>query len=330
MSGLALSVATGDYDRVRALVNGAIRIDGVDPIFMLLGPEEIFFRAFRHAEFDVCELSLSSYCAHVARGGFRYIGLPIFPSRMFRHGAIYIRTDRGIEKPADLIGRRVGIPEWQLTALVWVRALLSDQYNVQSSALRWVQAGIEQAGRIEKAHVDLPGDVVIEAAPPGATLSGMLEAGTIDAVISPRAPSCYDRRAPNVGLLFRDVVAASTEFYRDTGIFPIMHLLGVRRELAQRHPWLPAALVKAFTEAKDRATRRLTDVGAYTVTLPFLEERVNQARQLMGEDFWPYGVEPNRHVLETFLRHHHAQGLSGRLLEAEELFDPATLESHKV
>ena len=330
MSRIALSIATGDYDRVRALVDGKIQIDGVDPTFLLLSPEEIFFRAFRRAEFDVCELSLSSFSASTARGDSPYIGIPVFPSRMFRHGAIYIRTDRGIDTPQDLIGRRVGIPEWQLTALVWTRALLADEYGVQPSDLKWVQAGIDQPGRIEKSKVSLPEGVTIETAPDGSTLSAMLEAGEIDAIIAPRAPSCYDRRAPNIGLLFRDTVAAATDYYGRTGIFPIMHLLGIRRELAEQHPWLPATLNKAFSAAKDDAVARLEDVGASNVTLPFLEERLNEAQRLMGQDYWSYGLEANQHVLETFLNHHHSQGLSSRLVAPHELFHPATLEAHKI
>jgi 4,5-dihydroxyphthalate decarboxylase len=330
MTKLALSIATGDYDRVRALVSGAVRIDGTDPIFLLHGPEEIFFRAFRNKEFDVCELSLSSYCSHIARGDCPYIGVPVFPSRMFRHGAIYIRTDRGIAQPSDLIGRRVGIPEWQLTALVWVRAFLADEYKVLPADLQWIQAGIEEAGRIEKARVDLPAGVIIQPAPAGSTLSGMLEAGEIDAIISPRAPSCYERRAAGIGQLFGDTVGEATRYYQKTRIFPIMHVLGVRRELAQQHPWLPVALFKAFNSAKDMATRQLAEVAACTVTLPFVEERLNEARRLMGADYWSYGLESNRHVIDTFLRHHHNQGLSQRLLKAEELFHAATIQTHRI
>jgi 4,5-dihydroxyphthalate decarboxylase len=224
----------------------------------------------------------------------------------------------------------VGIPEWQLTALVWVRALLYDEYGIGFGDLRWVQAGIEQAGRVEKIRVELPAGVCIEQSEPGATLSSMLERGELDAVIAPRAPSCYERRRPNVGLLFPDTVKAASEYFRRTKIFPIMHLLGIRRELAERHPWLPATMTNAFTEAKERAVTRLSDVGASNVTLPFLEERVVEAQQLLGPDFWSYGLEANRHVLDTFLRHHHAQGLSHRPLKPEELFHSATIETHKV
>jgi 4,5-dihydroxyphthalate decarboxylase len=330
MSKLNLSIAVGDYDRTRPLIDGAVQIDGVDPVYMALTPEEIFFRAFRHAEFDICELSFSSFTVKTAQGDNPYVGVPAFVSRAFRHNSIYIRTDRGIGAPADLRGRKIGIPEYQVTANVWARAILEDDFAVKPAEIIWVRGGIEQAGRPEKISLALPPDLRIEPAPEGATLAGLLAAGAIDGIMSPRAPSCYDAGHPQVGWLFPDPVAAATDYYRRTGIFPIMHLLGVRRELAERHPWLPAAALKAFERAKAIAVTRLADTAASKVTLPFVEEQLKAARALMGEDFWAYGVAANRANLETFLRHHHAQGLSSRRVAVEELFHPATLETVKV
>ncbi|HXQ66990.1 MAG TPA: ABC transporter substrate-binding protein [Alphaproteobacteria bacterium] len=330
MAKLNLSVAVGDYDRTRPLVDGAVQIDGVDPVYMTLAPEEIFFRAFRHAEFDICELSLSSFAIKTAQGDNPYVGVPVFPSRAFRHTSIYVRTDRGIRSPADLRDRRIGTPEYQLTACVWARALLEDEFGLGRADVRWVRGGLEQPGRPEKIALALPTDIRIEPAPEGASLSALLAAGEIDGIVAPRAPSCYDRGHPQVGWLFADPVAAATAYFRRTGIFPIMHLIGVRRALAERHPWLPAAVFKAFEQAKSIALARLGDTAATKVTLPFVEEQLKAARELMGRDFWSYGVAANRNVLETFLRHHRAQGLSQRQLTVEELFHPATLETHKV
>lgn len=330
MAKLNLSIAVGDYDRMRPLINGAVQIDGVDPVFMTLDPEEIFFRAFRHAEFDICELSLSSFTVRTARGDCPYVGVPVFPSRAFRHTSVYVRTDRGIAAPVDLRGRRIGTPEYQLTACVWARALLDDDYGVKPSEIRWVRGGIEQPGRPEKIALSLPADIKLEGAPEGATLSGMLEAGEIDGMIAPRSPSCYDRGHPHVGWLFPNPIEAATDYFRRTGIFPIMHLLGIRRELVERHPWLPAAAVKAFEHSKSMALARLGDTAATKVTLPFVEEQLKAARDLMGQDFWSYGIVPNRTVLDTFLRHHHAQGLSPRRVTIEELFHPTTFETHKI
>ncbi len=330
MAKLNLSVAVGDYDRTRPLVDGAVQIDGVDPVYMTLAPEEIFFRAFRHAEFDICELSLSSFAIKTARGDNPYVGVPVFPSRAFRHTSIYVRTDRGIRSPADLRDRRIGTPEYQLTACVWARALLEDEFGLGRADVRWVRGGLEQPGRPEKIALALPTDIRIEPAPEGASLSALLAAGEIDGIVAPRAPSCYDRGHPQVGWLFADPMAAATAYFRRTGIFPIMHLIGVRRALAERHPWLPAAVFKAFEQAKSMAVARLGDTAATKVTLPFVEEQLKAARELMGRDFWSYGVAANRNVLETFLRHHRAQALSQRQLGVEELFHPATLETHKV
>lgn len=330
MRKLSLSIATGNYDRVRPLLDGQVGIDGVDPIYMLLEPEEIFFRAFRGAQFDVCELSLSSFAVQTARGDNPYIGIPVFPSRMFRHGAIFIRNDRGIRAPADLRGRRIGLPEYQLTACVWVRILLEEDHGVAPQEILWVRGGLEQLGREEKIPLDLPRSVSLQDAPPDRTLSMMLAAGELDGLISPRAPSIMERSLPSVGTLFRDPAAAAQRYYERTRIFPIMHVLGVRRSLAAEHPWLAGALLKAFTESKTRAIESLADSASAKVSLPFLEADLHAARALMGHDYWSYGLEANRHVLDTFLRHHHAQGLSARRLAPEELFDPTTLEQFKI
>jgi 4,5-dihydroxyphthalate decarboxylase len=330
MRKLRLSIATGNYDRVRPLLDGHVRIDGVDPICMLLEPEEIFFRAFRGAQFDVCELSLSSFAIQTARGDNPYVGVPVFPSRMFRHGAIFIRTDRGIRSPADLRGRRIGLPEYQLTACVWARIILEEDHGVAPHEVRWVRGGLEQLGREEKIPLDLPRSVTLEDAPPDRTLSMMLADGELDGLVSPRAPGLIAHGHPSIGRLFSDPAAAARAYFGRTKVFPIMHVLGVRRALASEHPWLPGALLKAFTEAKTQAVAALEDSAAAKVSLPFAEDDLRAARALMGHDFWSYGLEPNRHVLDTFLRHHHAQGLSPRRLAPEELFHPTTLEQFKI
>ncbi len=328
MAKLNLSLAVGPYDRTRALIDGSVQIDGVKATAMTLSPEEIFFRAFRHAEFDICELSLSSFTVKTAQSACPYVGVPAFVSRAFRHTSIYVRTDR-IKKPEDLKGKKVGLPEYQLTANVWARALLEDEHGVKPSDIHWIRGGLEQPGRPEKIAITLPKDVKLDDAPAGRTLSAMLEAGEIDGFIGPRMPSGFGRH-PHIGWLFPDPVAAAKDYFKRTGIFPIMHLVGVRRTLAEAHPWLPGAVLKAFAQAKAQALALLSDTSATKVTLPFIEERLMEARALMGEDFWSYGVEANRKTLETFLRHHHAQGLSPRQVAVEELFHPGTLETFKL
>lgn len=329
MSKLRLSLAIGNYDRTRALIDGAVPIDGVDLVAMTLGPEEIFFRAFRNAEFDICELSLSSFVVRTARGDCPYVGVPAFVSRAFRHTSIYVRTDR-VRAPGDLKGKRVGLPEYQLTANVWARALLEDDFGVKPADIHWLRGGIEEPGRIEKIRLDLPPDVRLDDIPEGTTLAAMLQSGAIDGMIGPRAPSCYRDGKPNVGRLFPDSEAAAREYFARTGIFPIMHLVGVRRELAEAHPWLPAAVLKAFEQAKAAGLAELEDMSASKAMLPFAAEALEATQALMGRNFWPYGIAGNGPALQAFLRHHHLQGLSSRLLSVEELFHPSTREGFKI
>jgi 4,5-dihydroxyphthalate decarboxylase len=329
MSKLKLSVAIGNYDRVRGLLDGSVQIDGVDPIFMTLPPEEIFFRAFRTVDFDICELSMSSFTVKTAEGTCPYVGVPAFVSRAFRHNSIYVRTDR-IKSPADLKGKRIGLPEYQLTACVWARIILADDHGIKPSDVTWVRGGIDDPSRPEKITIKLPPGVRLENAPEGRTISQLLEAGEIDAFIAPRVPSLAGKRHPHVGWLFPDPIAAGRDYYKRTGLFPIMHVTGIRRTLVEQHPWLPAAVLKAFTQAKAKCLEELEDTSATKCTLPFVEEQLKTARELMGHDFWSYGLAENRKVLETFLRHHHAQGLSARLLTPEELFHPSTHESFTI
>ncbi len=328
MAKLKLSLAVGPYDRTRALVDGSVQIDGVEAMCMTLSPEEIFFRAFRHAEFDICELSLSSFTVKTAQGNCPYVGVPAFVSRAFRHTSIYVRTDR-IQKPADLKGKKIGVPEYQLTACVWARGILEDDHGVKPSDVTWVRGPIEDASRPEKISITLPKDVRLENAPAGATISRLLADGKIDAFIAPRAPTLAEAH-PHIGWLFSDPTAAAKDYFKRTKIFPIMHLVGIRRELAEQYPWLPATVLKAFDQAKAAAIEKMSDTSAPKVTLPFVEEQLRAARELMGHDFWAYGVAPNRKTLETFLRRHHGEGLSSRLVSVDEMFHPSTYESFKI
>ena len=329
MKKLKISVAMGDYDRNRALFDGRVQVDGCDPIYMLLSPEEMFFRAMRSRDFDVSELSFSSYLVKHANGDSPYIAIPVFLSRAFRHTSIYVRKDR-IQKPEDLRGKRVGIPEYQLTAIVWARAILQQDYGISPHEVIWVRGGIDTPGRPEKIKLDLPRNVRIESAPDSKTISDLLNEGEIDGFIAPRPPSGAAMSNPNIGWLFNDPTAVAKDFYKRTGIFPIMHVVGVRKELAQEHPWLPMALFKAFNQSKACALELLSDTSATKITLPFVEEQLKAAKELLGEDFWSYGVSENTRTLEAFLQHHHAQGLSKRRVELAELFHHGTYESYSI
>ena len=326
---LQISIAMGDYDRNRALYDGRVQIDGCDPVYMLLNPEEMFFRAMRSRDFDITELSFSSYLVKHSRGECPYIAVPVFLSRAFRHTSIYVRKDR-IRQASDLKGKRIGVPEYQLTAIVWARSILQDDYGVSPEDVTWVRGGIDTPGRPEKIKLDLPPGVKIESAPEGKTISDLLNEGDIDGFIAPRPPSGAAMHNPNVGWLFDDPTAVAKDYYRRTGIFPIMHVVGIRKELAQQHRWLPSAVFKAFSQSKQKALDLLEDTSATKVTLPFVEEQLKAARDTLGHDFWSYGVEGNRKTLDAFLHHHHAQGLSSKRMAVEELFDPSTYESYSI
>ncbi|MEM9048384.1 MAG: ABC transporter substrate-binding protein [Pseudomonadota bacterium] len=323
MPDLTLSLAMGDYDRTRPIADGRVKIDGVAPVVMLQSPEEMFFNAFRHQTCDITELSLSSYCVSLTREDPPYIAVPVFLSRAFRHSAIYIRTDRGIAAPADLRGRRIGIAEYQLTANVWARRILSE-FGVAPSDITWLRGGMDTPGRPEKLRLDPPAGVTIEKAAEGATLNAMLAAGEIDGFIGPRWPRCFAQGHPHVARLFPDSTAAEA-WYAQTRIFPIMHVLGLRQSLARHHPWLPGALLKAFSQAKSLALAALADTSASKVTMPFVEDTLLRA-QSMSSDLWSYGVPGNGPTLEAFLDAHFEQGLSPRKLTLAELFYPATYE----
>lgn len=321
MPQLELSIATGDYDRVRAIKDGRVRVEGCTVRYLTPALEELFIRALIGAEFDACEVSLSSYLIALSRGTTPYRALPLFLSRVFRHSSIYIRTDRGIATPEDLRGKRVGVPEYQMTAALWARGLLEDEYGVKPSDIVWRNGGLEQAGRTEKLALELPPDVKLTPLGPGETLSAMLAEGKLDALVSPRTPSCFGK-APNVARLFSDYRAAERAYYKKTGLFPIMHVLAVRAELLKQHPWLASSLFTAFRQAKDIAIRDLEEIGAYNVTVPWLASELADIRAVLGDDYWPYGLAKNRRSLEAALRYSHAQGLSARPLTIEEAFVP--------
>ncbi len=330
MNELRLTVACWDYDRVRPLMDGRVRADGASLNFLPLTPEETFFRAFRNAEFEVSELSLSSTLMMLSRGKCDYTPIPIFPSRSFRHSCIYVRAGSGIERPEQLKGRRVAIPEYQVTAAMVARGLLADEYGVQPQDLHWVQAGLEQVGREDKIHFQPPAGVTIEKIN-DRTIVELFEKGEVDAMISPRAPRSFDPAGGGlIQRLFPDPGAVEAAYYRKTGIFPIMHVLGIRNDVLAANPWLPGSLVKAFTQSKNMALADLADVTALKVALPFLPSHVTEAHRLFGADFWAYGVEANRKPLEAAVRWSYEQGLSARRLSVEELFAPQSLASFKV
>ena len=330
MGKLEISLACCDYDRTKAIFDGRATIEGCETVTTAIEPEEAFHRAFKFQEFDVSEISLSSHIMTTARGENRYIGIPAFVSKLFRHSGIYIRTDRGINAPIDLRGKTIGLPEYQITANVWIRGILQDEYGLKPSEIKWRRGGVEEAGREERAAIALPPDIDLQQIPNNRILSQLLETGEIDALIGARAPSCFLRGAPHVNRLFPNYRTAEEDYFRRTGIFPTMHIIGIRKSLAEKHPWLPVSVFKAFIKAKELCMYELSQIGHLFVSLPWGVSQFEEARQLMGHDYWSYGFEANRVALDTLTRYSYEQGLSKRRVTPDELFAAATLDLSKI
>ena len=329
MSRLPITIATWDYDRVRPLVDGRVGVEGCDINYITMPVEECFERAYFHGEFDVAEIGFSPYLIALSRGVAPYVAVPAFLSRMFRHSAVYIRTDRGIEGPEDLRGKTIGVPEYQMSAVMWVRGFLKDEFGIAAADINWVQGGLESPGRRDKFPLNLPDGFPLSSAN-GKTLSALLAEGKLDAVMSARRPSCFVDGHPQVRRLFPDYRAAEKEYYRRTGIFPIMHAIGIKRELLERQPWLAASVYKAFVQAKRLADAEFSETTALKIGLPWVTAEFDATQEVMGKDFWSYGVEGNRKVLEAMARYSHEQGLAVRLLTVDEMFAPSTLSETRV
>lgn len=323
MTRVHLTLACGPYDRTAPLADGRIRPEGVDLNVIQLEPEEIFWRMMRHAEFDVSEMSLSSYTIARSRGDERFVGLPIFLSRSFRHSSIYLRRDRNLENPVELKGARFGVPEYQVTAAIWTRGFLADDFGLAAEDVTWVTGGVEEPGRAERQKLTLPERIEVERLTE-TTLTQALIDGDIDALMAPRVPSAFRRADSPLKRLFPDFADREREYFARTRLFPIMHLVVLRREIHERHPWLAQSLTKAFAAAKRVAIHGIDDAPALRWTLPMLLDAVERQRDVMGDDPWPYGLDANRDALEVFVRYMVEQGLVASSLSPEDLITPST------
>jgi 4,5-dihydroxyphthalate decarboxylase len=330
MTKLRLALACWDYDRTRALADGSIAPEGIELIYLNQEVEETFFRMAKFREFECSEMSLSSYCATLHAEKPPFIAIPAFPSRYFRHSCIFVSAKSGIHKAEDLKGKRIGVPEYQMTAPTWIRGILSDDHGVKVTDCEHFSGGEEEPGRDEKLKLDLPSSIRLKAIPRDKTLSRMLADGELDALVTARAPSTFHQEPDKVKRLFPDYVEAEKQYWKRTRIFPIMHTVVIRRDVYEANPWVAQSLYKAFTAAKAMAQKMFAQSAALPTMLPWSLAHAEEARREMGEDWWPYGLEPNRKVLETFLRYHHEQGLSKRRLQPDELFARETLETYKV
>lgn len=329
MTKLFLTLAIGDYDRTRALADGRVQPEGIDLNCMTMIVEETFHRMAAHTEFDASEMSLASYTIARARGDDRFIAIPVFPSRTFRHSAFWVNPAAGIEKAQDLAGKRLGVPEYQITAAVWARGILQHEYGVPPEAIRWYQGGQENPGRQERIPIEIPPGVSVQPIGPGKTLNAMMEAGELDAILVARLPKPYLEGSPHFRRLFPNYREVEKDYFRRTGIFPIMHTVVIRRAVYDRHPWVAYSLFKAFQEAQAEAYHHLYESSALKVSLTWLLAYLEEERALMGEDPWPLGVEANHKTLETFVSYLHEQGLIPRPMPVEELFAPSTVDVFK-
>ena len=327
MSKLKLTFGCWNYDRTRALMDGSVQPDGIDLNYLNMPVEETFFRMLRHQEFDVAEMSLSSYSVSLFKEPRPFVAIPVFPSRFFRHSCIYVNANSGIREAKDLIGKRIGNPEYQMTAPVWIRGILQDHYGVPVDSVAYFTGGEEAPGRSEKIKLDLPANITVQSIGPTQTLAQMLADGEIDALYTARMPSSFLTGGGKVKRLFEDYEQVERNYFKETRMFPIMHTVAIRREVYEANRWVARSMMKALEESQRRAYEDLYETAALKTMLPWLTSHVEQVKAEMGSDYWPYGFEKNQATLSTFLRYHFEQGLSKRLLTPQELFVPESLEA---
>jgi len=325
-----ITLACWEYDRTRPLQEGTVQVEGVDLTYLPLHVEETFWRMVRNQDFDAAEISMNSYMMSREKGFPRFIAIPIFPSRFFRHSFIFINTDSGINEPKDLVGKRVGVPEYQITAAVWIRGLLQHEYGVPPEKMRWFTGGAENPGRVEKLRPDLPSEIAIQGIGPERTLSAMLEQGELDALICAHIPSPFVRRSPKVKRLFPNFRELEKDYYRRTKIFPIMHAVALREEVYEKNPWIAQSLCKAFLQAKKICEETMYKYSALKYMLAWSVAEMEEERELFGDDPWPYGLGANLQVLETLVQYSYEQGLIKKRLDVKSLFAPNTLDDFKV
>jgi 4,5-dihydroxyphthalate decarboxylase len=326
MDKVALTLAIGDYEHTRDLASGAVAVQGATLNVLALSPEETFFRFTHFREWEVSEMSMGKYVSLRSQDDASIAAIPVFPSRVFRHSMIYVREGGALARPEQLKGKHIGVPEWAQTAAIYARGYLAHQAGVPLDSVEWVQAGVNDAGRVEKVKLNLPSGVRLKPEP-GRSLNDMLLAGDLDAVLSARPPKDFGR---GIRRLFVDYEKAEEAYFKETGVFPIMHVIAVKAEVLAQHPWLAMNLYKAFEEAKRRSIARLSDITASHAPLAWLAPYAQRMKSLFGEDFWPYGLEKNRKTLQAFVDFAFEQGVCHRRLALEELFPTQVLTSFKV
>ncbi len=326
---LHLTLATTDYDHVRDLMNGVVRAEGIVLTGFVLPVEEIFFRFIKNREWDVSEMSFGKFIGYASQGNSPFIGIPVFPSRVFRHSAFYVRADRGIKTPKDLEGKTVGIPEWAQTAGIYARGYLTETAGVDLCKIKWVQAGMNEAGREEKVEFKLPPGIQYSQRR-DTSISAMLLSGEIDAAISARVPDAFITGGGKIARLYPDYRGEEMRYHETTGIFPIMHVIAMRRAVFERYPWAAMNLFKAFDEAKERSLERIRDLTASRIPVSWSAAIVDEFAKGFGADPFPYGLEANRKTLDAFCRFAHEQGVTAKRLTPDDLFPKEVRASVRV
>jgi len=326
---LHLTLATTDYDHVRDLVHGVVRPEGIVLTAFVLPVEEIFYRFIKNREWDVSEMSFGKFIGYASQGNSPFVGIPVFPSRVFRHSAFYVRADRSIAKPKELEGKRVGIPEWAQTAGIYARGFLTDTAGVDLRKIHWVQAGMNEAGREEKVEFKLPVGIQYEQRR-DTSISAMLLSGEIDAAISARVPDAFEKGGGKIVRLFPDYRAEEARYHAATRIYPIMHVIAMRRAVFDRYPWVAMNLFKAFDDAKRRSLERIQDLTASRIPVPWAAAIAGEWGKNFGADPFPYGLEENRKTLDAFCRFAHEQGVTAKRLTPDDLFPKEVRASVRV
>jgi len=329
MEKLHLTLACEDYDRTRALKDGIISPEGIALNYLVMPVEEIFWRMMKYEEFHVSELSMGAFLTAAAQGRRPFVAIPVFPSRTFRHRCIFINASSGIRRPEDLRGKRMGVPEYSMTAAVWLRGLFQHEYGIPPGEIHWIQAGEEEPGRKDRVDFEMPAGVRLESKP-DRTLNEMIESGEIDAMMSPRLPTCFLNGSPKVRRLFPGYRQAEMDYFKKTGLFPIMHVIVIKRAVYEKEPWVAQTLYKAFCAAKDYCMRDLYDTNVLRISLPWTSAEYDATKEIMSADYWPYGLAANENNLETLNRYLFEQGLIKQTLNLSELFAKETLEAFKI
>lgn len=327
MADIPLTMAIFDYDHVRDMSTGRVKPEGIDLTVINHDVEEIFHRMMFGQEFDVSEISMGMSTSRVSQGDAPFVLLPIFPSRVFRLSSIYVRADGPIKTPADLKGKRIGVPEWGQTAGIYTRGWMVHQAGVPLKDVEWFQSGINDPGRQEAAKLDLPEGVNLTVVT-DRSLTQMMFDGDLDAALSARAPKAFLDKDPRMVRLFPDYRKAEQAYFEETGIFPIMHTVAMRRDVFEKNRWAAMNIMTAFEEAKRRSRDRILNVTASQIGVPWLNHDAEQVnRSLFGDDWWPYGIEGSRKTLEAFLQYGYEQGTLHKKMKPEDLF-PEEVQHH--